>query len=146
MGAVRVTAHGLLVADVCVRYHEEVTRAEDVQREDINILRGVELLALLSAANLKVIGVVLSEGRALDLYAEQNAIAVKDEVIGQEVADGHRHAEASAEGLRGEELLRDGSLPLCVHASLICSSALMSASLMSCLLFRNIAPLTAPTR
>ena len=41
MHAVGIAAHGLLVADVCVRYNEEVTRSEDVQREDIDILRSI---------------------------------------------------------------------------------------------------------
>jgi len=82
MHAVGVTAHGLLVADVCVRYHEEVPRSEHIQSEDIEVVSAVELLALSAVAYLEVIGVVLLVGRALHLDAEQDTVVVQDEVIG----------------------------------------------------------------
>jgi len=82
MHAVGVAADGLLVAYVCVRYHEEVPRSEHIQSKDIEVVSAVELLALAAIAYLEVVGVVLLVGRALDLDAEQDAVVVQDEVIG----------------------------------------------------------------
>ena len=102
MRAVRVAAHGLLRSDVLVRDDKEVTRSKDIQSKDIQVIGRVEFLRPSTIANLEVIGVVLFVGGALDLYAEQDAIVVQNEVIGHEVTDGHTHAKASAKCLSRE--------------------------------------------
>ena len=96
MLAIWITTDSLLHSNVLVWYDEEVPRSEHIKSENIKVFRAIKFFALVPVSNFEMVCSMLAVSCALDLDAEQDAVVVQDEVIGQEVADWYRDPEATA--------------------------------------------------